>query len=71
MTLPTKILAAAMQSEREVHVDYNPNTKGLYMYWYRNDDIYQGMEHSDHAYLDWDDCDERLAIMLQKIEGLS
>lgn len=70
MSLPTKLLTAAMASSRQVHVQWNPDTNGVYVHWWIDDNYQNGQEYSDFVYLDYPNADEKLAEILETVEAL-
>ena len=74
MSLPTKILAAAMRSRHHVHVTYSPHINGIHVAAHPNDTDYQSKERirliDETVYLDWEGADEKLADVLAMIEEL-
>jgi len=74
MSLPTKILAAAMRSPHHVHVSYAAHVNGIHVYAHPADTDYQTAERiyliDATIYLDWDGADERLADVLAMIEEM-
>ena len=76
MSLPTKILAAAMRSRHHIHVDYAPHTNGLSVQGLPADTVYDGsapervLFETQTVYLDWEGADEKLADVLAMIEEL-
>ena len=74
MSLPTKILTAAMRSRHHVHVSYSPHVSGLHVTAHPNDTDYQTNERTylidATVYLDWEGADEKLADVLAMIEEL-
>lgn len=76
MSLVTKIMTAAMASDKHVFVGYMPHTRGLYVYAHPVDTDYQDTSSErlrlmdETVYLDWDGAEEKLADVLAKIEEL-
>lgn len=76
MSLPTKILTAAMASEHHVFVIYSPHVNGLHVYAHPANTQYQSKDKpvyliDEKIYLDWEGADEKLAEVLAKIEELN
>lgn len=74
MSLVNKILTAAMNSDQHVFVNYSPHVN-----WLEVRAVDSKTDYSDHGYpylledtvyLDSKDTDERLAELLEKVEGL-
>lgn len=75
MSLPTKILTAAMASSKQVFVQYSPHVSWLSVYAHPPEQQHcEGCERvylmNETVYLDKDTSDEHLAIVLEKIEAL-
>ncbi len=70
MSLPTKLLTAAMASPRDVYVSFDGKTNSVYVHCYKNDTIREGFEFNEHASLDYPGADEKLAEILETVEAL-
>jgi len=75
MSLTTKILTAAMASDKHVFVQYSPHCKSLSVYAYPGSTDYTiGASRTrlmdETVYLDWANAAEKLAELLEMVEGL-
>ena len=77
MSLTTKILQAAMASDKHVFVNYMPHTNGLSVYAHPVDTDYQDTRSErprlmdETVYLDWEGAEEKMADVLAQIEELN